>query len=289
MRVSATRCGWHAVFVILFSAALPGCSMARLSYNHSDWLLLRKIDAYLDLSTEQTTTTWQHLSQRLEAHRRDELPAYLDYLRQTRSMVADGLSPREAEWIVAQGRTLAETTLARTVPAIVVPLSDLSQGQIRHLEKHFEKVNRNFRRKYLPPSDAERFRRSVQRTSRRVEHWTGLLSDDQRRRVVELRRAFPEIKGDWLSYNISKQRRLLALLKDGASAQTLTDFLMDWWVALEGRGPSLEQKMDETLDGLTRLTVGVDASLQSSQRRFLLWRLDNYIALIEELIEARRS
>ena len=59
MRVSASRYGCCAVFVTLFSAAISGCSIARLAYNNSDWLLLREINAYLDLSPAQTTATWQ--------------------------------------------------------------------------------------------------------------------------------------------------------------------------------------------------------------------------------------
>jgi hypothetical protein len=85
----------------LFAAALSGCSIAKLTYNHSEWVLLGKIDAYLNLSTEQKSAAWGRLRRRLEAHRRHELPSYLDYLRRTRSLVADGLSKREAEWIVA--------------------------------------------------------------------------------------------------------------------------------------------------------------------------------------------
>jgi hypothetical protein len=42
------------------------------------------------------------------------------------------------------------------VPVIAAPLSDLSPAQIQNLERHFEKVNRSFRKKYLPPSKGER-------------------------------------------------------------------------------------------------------------------------------------
>ena len=170
------------------------------------------------------------------------------------------------------------------MPVIVAPLSDLSPAQIQHLERHFEKVNRGFRRKYLPSSKRERFLRSVRRTTRRMEHWTGPLTEDQRQRVAELRRAFPEINEDWLSYNADKQQRLLALLKNEAGPQALSDFLLGWWTALEGSSPSLRRKSEEALENMTRLLLEVDELLEISQRRFLLRRLDNYIQQIEELI-----
>lgn len=284
MTLSSTRPGWRTAAALLLGASLSGCSVAKLAYNNSDLLLLRKIDDYLELSADQSRATRERLRQRREEHRRQELPAYLAYLRRTRALVADALSPREAEWIIHQGRALAEITLERTIPAFVLPLSDLSPEQIQHLEKQLEKRNRRFRRKFLPPSKRERFMRSVQRTTRRIEHWTGPLSTDQRQRVVELRRAFPEITEDWFSYNTGKQQSLLALLRNGADRQALSDFITGWWVRLEGSTPRLEGRIDGALESLSDLLVGVDASLESSQRRRLLRRLDSYIEQIEELM-----
>lgn len=284
MTVSSLRSNRLAALAFVICVTVAGCSVAKLTYNHTDWLLLRKIDAYLDLSPEQSAIALERLRQRLEDHRQDELPAYLLYLSRTRSLVADGLDTDEAEWIIRRGRSLARITLERTIPAVAVTLASVSDAQVQHLEKHFEKVNRDFRRKYLPSSERERFLRSVRRTTLRIEHWTSVLSEDQRQRITELRAAFPQNTAQWLRYNVGKQQRLLALLRGDADAQSLSDFLIDWWVRLGGRDSSLKQRTDESFKALTRLVVGVDASLDPAQRRFLLWRLDNYIELIEELI-----
>lgn len=287
MTVSSLRSGSLAVMAIFVCVAVAGCSAAKPWYNHADWLLLRKIDAYLDLSPEQRAAASERLRQRLEEHRRDELPAYLDYLKRTRTLVADGLDTEEAEWLIRRGLSLARITLERTVPVIAVTLSGVSEAQVQHLEQHFEKVNRNFRRKHLPSSERERFLRSVRRTTLRIEHWTGELSENQRQQVSELRTAFPQNARQWLRYNVGKQQRLLVLLREHADAETLSEFLIDWWINLEGRGPSLKQRTDESFDALTRLVVGVDASLDNAQRRFLFRRMDNYIEQIEELIDQK--
>jgi hypothetical protein len=44
--------------------------------------------------------------------------------------------------------------------------------------------------------------------------------------------------------------------------------------------------MNQALEALIRLMVGVDATLQSSQRLYLLRRLDTYIEQMEELIDS---
>ncbi len=284
MMVSSTR-SWTRVFAaLLLSAALSGCSIAKLAYNHSDRLMLRKLDAYLDLSPEQASTASVRLRQRLEAHRRYELPDYLDYLRHTRFLIEDGVDADEAEWIIRQGRILTLITLEGTIPVVADTLSDVSQEQIQHLEQHFEKVNLRFRKKYLPSSEREQFLRSVRRTMRRIEHWTGASSEDQKQRVIELRAAFPQKAEEWLKYNVGNQRRLLYLLREDADAGALSEFLVNWWIKLEGRGPSLRQGTDESFEALVRLVVGVHASLDSAQRRFLTRRLNSHIEQIEELI-----
>ncbi len=284
MTVSSKRTGRGAVAALLIPILLSGCSIAKLTYAHSDWLLLRKMDAYLNLTPEQKTVASQRLKRRLESHRQEELPGYLSYLRRTRTLVEDGLDAAEAEFIIRRGRALTSVSVERTLPAIAQTLSDVSPAQIQHLEHHFEKVNRRFRKKYLQASERERFLRSVERTRRRIEHWTGRLGEDQRQQLTELRAAFPRSGDAWLSYNKAKQQRLLALLRQDANAEMLSRFLNDWWIRLEGRAPSLRQSNDESFEALKNLMVSVDASLDSAQRRFLLRRLDSYIRQIEELI-----
>ena len=284
MTVSSARAGRSALAALLLAILLSGCSIAKLTYAHSDWLVLRKMDAYLNLTPEQKTAASQRLKHRLEAHRQQELPGYLSYLRRTRTLVEDGVDQAEAEFIIRRGRALTTVSLERTLPTIAQTLSGISPAQIEHLERHFDKVNRRFRKKYLQSSERERFLRSVERTTRRIEHWTGRLSEDQRQRVTQLRAAFPRSGDAWLDYNQAMQQRLLALLREDADAETLSRFLNDWWIKLEGRTASLRQGNDESFEALKNLVVEVDASLSNSQRRFLLRRLDNYIRQVEELI-----
>lgn len=284
MTVSSTRAGRRAAVALLFPILLSGCSIAKLAYAHSDWLLLRKMDAYLNLSPEQKSAASQRLKSRLQSHREEELPGYLSYLRRTRTLAEDGIDAVEAEFIIRQGRALTTVSVEQTLPAIAQTLSGISPAQIQHLEQYFEKVNRRFRKKFLQASERERFLRSVERTTRRVEHWTGRLSEDQKQQIVELRAAFPRSGDEWLNYNKAKQQRLLALLRADADAETLLQFLNDWWIKLEGRAPSLRQRNDKSFEALKNLVVKVDASLDSAQRRSLLRRLDSYIKQIEELI-----
>lgn len=101
---------------------------------------------------------------------------------------------------------------------------------------------------------------------------------------MELRAAFPQNTDERLSYNVVKQQRLLALLRDDAGAEALSEYLIDWWIKREGRRPSFRRRTGQSFEALARLLVGVDAAQDTSQKRFLLWRMDHYIGQVETLI-----
>jgi len=269
------------------ATTLGGCSVVRLAYNNSDWLLLKEMNSYLNLSRVQETAAFERLRLRLEEHRRDELPEYLAYLRRVRPAAEDGLSEGETDWTVERGYELARITVARTIPAITPSLVGLLDEQIDNLESRLTEVNRNFRHEYLPKSEAERTARHAQRTIKRIEHWTGALREEQRDLAARLRNSFPESAEAWLAYHMEQQQHLLSLLRARADHPTLDAFLNGWWVNLEGRSAALKRKNDQALVAMKQLIIKMDATLDDSQRHFLLWRLDGYIAQIEKLVDHR--
>lgn len=268
---------------LLASAALAGCSIARLAYNNADWLILRELDAYLDLSPAQEAQAAARLRSRLEAHRRTELLDYARYLESVRLMARDGLAADEADLIVDKGYALARRTIRNAVPAIVPSLVTVSNHQIAHLESHLTEVNRAYREEFLPDSRKVRLERRVRRTVARIEHWVGTLREDQILLAKKLRDDFPDSAEDWLAYNAGKQRALVKMLKAGADASAVETFLVHWWAEFRGRPPSLERRNQAMIEGIKRLIVSVDATLDERQRKFLLWRLTNYIDQIEML------
>lgn len=276
------------VTAALLAAPLGGCSIARVAYNNADWLVLRQMDAYLDLSSEQKTAATKRLKRRLETHRLSELPAYGDYLRRVRGMAIDGLSPVESDWIVERGYALVRATIGQTIPEVAPSLADLSEHQIKHLEMHLLEVNQEFRQEYLPEPKVKRLARRYQRAVERIEHWTGALRQDQRQLLESYTQEFPDSAESWLAFNVSRQQALLQLLRRGAGRESLENFLNHWWIELRGRPPELKRMNDRALDGIKRLIVSVDATLDATQRTFLLWRLQNYIEELDALLRRRK-
>ncbi|MDX1514324.1 MAG: DUF6279 family lipoprotein [Gammaproteobacteria bacterium] len=276
---------WPAVVALVLVAAAAGCSIARFAYNHADWLLLRELDAYTDLSPAQQARAASRLRRQLEIHRRTELPGYARYLRRVRLLAADGISVEDAAWIIETGHGLARHTIAGVIPAIAASLAELSPRQLAHLESHLAEANRNYRKEYLPGSREMRIAGRTRRTLSRIEHWTGELRPDQRRLVERLRNDIPESTEEWLDYNIDQQHTLLNLLRGGANAGEIEAFLHGWWVDQRGRSPSLARNNELMVEKIGHLIASVDETLDQRQRSFLLWRLDAYIRQVDDLMQ----
>ena len=280
---TAPACRRVGCALLIFSLAISGCSIARLAYNNVDWLLLREMNDFLDLSPEQEMRAAARLREALQTHRRTELPGYAHFLARLRRMAESGLDVRKADWIVERGYALVKRTIRHTVPAISPSLTDLSSRQIAHLESRLAEFNREYRDEYLPESLEIRKERRVRRTVDRIEHWVGALRSDQFTLASRLRNTFPDSAEAWLAYNIDQQRVLLDLLKSKRDVETLESFLIGWWVELRGRTPALEKKNRAVIEGIKHMIVSIDATLDENQRSHLLHRLDGYIDQVEIL------
>src|SRR3982751_4576670 len=81
--------------------AVAGCATT-LVYNHADWLLLRQLDGYFDLSRSQKAFVSARLNTILERHRREALPHYEAMIQQVQRRIQDGLTETDLDWAFTQ-------------------------------------------------------------------------------------------------------------------------------------------------------------------------------------------
>src|SRR3982751_243644 len=81
--------------------AVAGCA-STLVYNHADWLLLRQLDGYFDLSRPQKAFVSARLDAILDRHRREALPHYEAVIEQVHRRVQSGLTDADLDWAFTQ-------------------------------------------------------------------------------------------------------------------------------------------------------------------------------------------
>ena len=74
---------------------LVSCNTLYLGYNNLNWLTRWRLDSYLDLTSEQDRWLNVQLAEHITWHRKEELPQYVDFLRDIQLKARDGLTQEE--------------------------------------------------------------------------------------------------------------------------------------------------------------------------------------------------
>ena len=94
---------------------------------------------------------------------------------------------------------------------------------------------------------------------------------------------------EWYEYRRERQKGLLALLRERASASQLEHYLSAWWVDSAGQPRALQQKTHELMNGVKALVLAVDQSLKPNQRERVLKRIQDLRDELAALLPKRRE
>jgi len=274
---------------LLGALVVLGCSTIQFAYNHVDLMLLNRTDHYLNLTDNQRESARKVVAARMKVHRREELPIYIDTLREVRAMLADNLSPAELEIIKMRIPQVYKRTMGDTIPGIVTLLTQIDDAQIDHLQGRIEERNREFTEEFLQKSMQVRLEGRVKRSISMVEYFIGDLRSEQIALIAHHRNAMPLTAGEWLAYHQVRQQELLAMLRRRVSAEELERFLVAWWVELAGQPAALKRKMALNTDVWTEMILDLDATVDGEQRQMLLDKLDHFIEEFVKLLPEKTA
>ncbi len=264
-----------ALLIILSVGALMACSTIKVAYSKADRILFRYMDEYLDLTTTQKEFLKPELQFRLDEHRREELPRFIELLDKVDEYGQDGLSETETGKILDLIVELYAATTRKTVAVVAPVLAQLNSEQIEYLSRKLDTANRRYHAKYLVFSEDYRKSRRAKQIFRRLKRWTGTLTIAQERLVTRLSDAIPNTYEDWYDYRIRQQQEILSMLRESAPSDRLERFLNRWWVEQDDISPQLGNKIEKTWDIISDMIVMIDRSLTPRQRDRVLRRVND--------------
>lgn len=143
------------LFSLLLLMLLQGCSALKLAYKQADTLLYWRLDSYADFSDEQAPRVHEGLAQFLRWHQREQLPAYADLLQRLRPLMADAIPPEQACTLLEQVRGTLETSLDPAHWPLVWLATDLSEEQLRHIERKQASSDAEWKKEWITGVDRE--------------------------------------------------------------------------------------------------------------------------------------
>jgi hypothetical protein len=206
--VKARIIGW----ALCAAAALSGCSAVRIGYDQAPTLAWWWLDGYLDFDARQAPAVKDALAQWFAWHRATQLPGYAELLAAAQVQV---LQPATAAQVCRWNdelRARIEVGLAQAVPPAADLLPGIGAVQLEHLERRYQKSNRDFEQDFLQADPAERRTAAVERTIDRAEMLYGRLDPRQRQLVAAGVEASPFDPAAWFAERREVQAQVLQTL-----------------------------------------------------------------------------
>ena len=164
---------------LLVLLSLTGCGTTRLAYNNAPTLSFWWLDAYFDFDSEQTLRVRNDLQSLQTWHRKDELPLVAAELAKLKARALQNATPEQTCKLAADVQARVQAPLERLVPTLAALAPSLSDAQLQHIEREFEKRNRSWREDYLDDTADERIDQRLKQAAERTESFYGRLRPEQ--------------------------------------------------------------------------------------------------------------
>lgn len=166
--------------VLSLAVALSACSAIKLGYNTLPQVSTWWIDDYIDLNDEQEPRIREDLARLQQWHRREELPKIGALLQRAERMVGTEMSAQEICAVVPDVRARLLALAERAEPAAVTLALGLTPEQLAHLERKYQKNNREYRKDWIELSADDLRDKRYKQFLDRVEMVYGRLDEPQR-------------------------------------------------------------------------------------------------------------
>ncbi|MEK9703202.1 MAG: DUF6279 family lipoprotein, partial [Deltaproteobacteria bacterium] len=250
-------------------------------YNNLNWLTRWRLDSYLDLTSEQDRWLNVQLAEHIAWHRKEELPQYVDFLRDIQKKARDGLTQEEWREGLEQVELGWQRILDRLRPDAAKLLADLDPDQVEELKSEFQEENEEIVERLAEPA-AEREEKRRERRQESLEEWFGDWSPEQLQALEGIwqksRSEVDETKSR-LERRERSQAEFFNFLNQQPNQEQAEQWLIGWQRQLQGN--------DQQNDWRSRYearVLAIDQILTAPQREHALAKLGEYIVEIEKLI-----
>lgn len=209
---------------LLASLLLAGCSSERVA----GWYITRKIDGYFELHAEQKQQLRAQVDETILLVRREELPHWINLLREVRQGFHDGMSDALLEKLQRQYDQRLDAGVHIVIPRAAPLLVQLDGKQLDHF---VARVNEDLAKQYdelqLPPE--QRRAKLEDKALEVVEDFVGSLSDEQEASVRALIRKLPNERDRQLRSSKDNLAHFRAFMATHPTAPALQSELYAMW------------------------------------------------------------
>jgi Family of unknown function (DUF6279) len=226
-------------WLALAAALLVGCSSVTVRL--AGWYVTRRLDAYLDFTSDQKARARMRVDEALTVLRSREIPAWITLLGELRAGLHDGLDETRIAELQRKYDARLDAGVALLAPRFAIVLAELDGAQLDHFaERMREDLDEHYEERSLAP--AERARRIEDRALDVLEDAVGDLDDDQEARFRALVRSLPDERPAQYRSAQEHVTRFRAFMATKPSAAAIDATLRELWEhRYDGLGPGRDK------------------------------------------------
>ena len=268
--------------VLIFIA---GCT-ANIGYQFADTLVEWKVKDYVDLNGEQQELLSEKVDELHQWHAQTQLPLYRKELKALRDKV-------EERSLTQNDITAFEDTLWAFWENVLIKieseadlLATLSVKQRQQLVSRLEEAQEERYQRLEEDKEQSDILRRLDRISKveeDLEDIFGDLTTEQDKLLRSWVSDSPRLREPWLSYRASWITEFeKALLNQPVDEERLSSLILD---PKQLRSESFQQKSEESSELRNKFLWDMYQSLTQEQRKNVIKKADEYIDLLDSLIE----
>ena len=274
------RWTWCAAGLLFF---LAGCSIVSV-YRYADWLILWQADHYLELTSDQRHDLAQRLTPLLARHRHEAIPQYETALIQIRQRIERGLTGQDLDWAYITYDRLRNDLVDRVIDDGGVFLASVNSSQVRTLEEALKKDYAKAAHLAQTPAQ-ERLEKRANATIDWLEDWLGYLSHEQQAQIRKWSLALPDSQQFWATYQQQRQQRLLAILRQPHTPESVARELRALLVFYPDPMAPLnyQDNVRQMRTAVKTMALAIDQQATADQRHHVTAKLQRLIDQLHDL------
>jgi hypothetical protein len=246
------------------------------SYRFLEWVIVWKVDDYVDWNKEQKPEFDQRLIRLLKWHDSQQLPLYSELLQQFKGDVSAPLSEQQLVNYIDQAYDFWQQIMVKASPDLSFMLKQLSDNQVDQFLSAIDKDIAKDEERFLSRTEEESQKRRVRKFEKLLVRFVGGLTQEQKLLIDQWSVVKTSTTQSRLAYR--KQWRIYldeALKKRGEDGfDDLVDALFvypdQWW------SDKLRQDLDANKSEIANLLMNLQVSLTQKQRDHLSRELDEW-------------
>ncbi|MAF84858.1 MAG: DUF6279 family lipoprotein [Gammaproteobacteria bacterium] len=248
---------------------LAGCSATRVVYNQLDWVFTWYLSDFFTLDDEQEDWLDAAVERNIEWHRRNQLPAYAQLLREIErgvssgDMTLDSLEHHYTNFIVLWDEFVVQVT-----PDVAAFFLTLSQAQVEEFIANLEESNQELWEEYAGKTPEERKKSRQDGGIKAFDRIFGSLSSEQEDLVRSYQSSLHDVSLEWMASRRQWQQDFRALALERPPEPEFSNRLTDLLLDPNGKD-SLQhrQLVDENRRIIMTMVIALSEELTDKQRK----------------------